>query len=74
LRVSFSPAAHQGRAANTSQNCAGEPLDRDAAAIDDVGVAAVDGKRRLIAEIDGQGIRSVPTMSARPGLVQNPIP
>ena len=35
-------AAHQSRAAHAGENRAGEPLHRDATAIDDVAVAAVD--------------------------------
>ena len=52
-------AAHQSRAADAGQDRAGKPLHRDAAAIDDAAGAAVDRKRRLVAEIDGR-IRSVP--------------
>ena len=40
-------AAHEGRAAKTGQDRAAEPLDRDAAAIDQIARLAVDRQRRL---------------------------
>ena len=48
-------AAHESRAAKTGQDRAAEPLHRDAAAIDESGVFAVDRQRRLVAEIDVLG-------------------
>ncbi len=45
-------AADEGCAAQAGQNRAAEPLHRDAAAIDHRGFGAIDGKRRLVAEID----------------------
>ena len=49
-------AAHEGSAAKTGQDRPAEPLHRDAAAIDQLACLAVDGKRRLVAEIDLLGI------------------
>src|SRR4029079_11188268 len=51
-------AAHQGCAADARQNRAGKPLHRDATTIDDAAGAAVDRKRRLVAEIDALGVGS----------------
>ena len=65
-------AAHQSRAADAGQNRAGKPLHRDAAAIDDAAGAAIDRKRRLVAEIDGR-IRSG-SVCARPGVIQTVVP
>jgi hypothetical protein len=45
-------AAHEERAAKTGQNRAGKPLCGDAAAVDDAMRLAVDGERRLVAEVD----------------------
>ena len=61
-------AAHQSRAADAGQDRAGKPLHRNAAAIDDAAGAAIDRKRRLVAEIDGR-IRSG-SVCARPGVIQ----
>ena len=62
-------AAHQGSAAQCGQDRAGEPLHRNAAAIDEAAGAAVDRQRRLIAELDGLGPpRSI--CAACPRLVQ----
>ena len=52
-------AADQGCAAQTSQNGAAKPLYGDAAAIDHRGFGAIDGKRRLVAEIDDPGLASI---------------
>ena len=65
-------AAHQGRAADAGQDRAGKPLHRNAAAIDDAAGAAIDRKRRLVAEIDGR-IRSG-SVCARPGVIQTSSP
>ncbi len=62
-------AAHQSSAAQRRQNCAGEPLHRNAAAIDKAAAAAIDRQRRFVAELDGLGSpRSI--CAARPCLVQ----
>ena len=61
-------AAHEGRAADAGQDRAGKPLHRNAAAIDDTAGAAIDRKRRLVAEIDGR-IHSG-SVCARPGVIQ----
>ena len=52
-------AADEGRAAQTSQNGAAEPLYGDAAAIDHRGLGAINGKRRLVTEINDPGLASV---------------
>ena len=52
-------AADQGRAAQTGQDGAAKPLYGDAAAIDHRGFGAIDGKRRLVTEIDDPGLASV---------------
>ena len=65
-------AAHQGRAADAGQDRAGKPLHRDAAAIDHAAGAAIDRKRRLVAEIDGR-IRSG-SVCARPSVIQSSSP
>ena len=52
-------AADQGCAAKSGQNCAAEPLHRDATAIDDGGFGTIDGQRRLVAEIDDPGLTPV---------------
>ncbi len=49
-------AAHESRAAQTGQDRSGEPLYREPAPIDETAGAAVDRKRRLIAEIDDVGV------------------
>src|SRR6185437_11465641 len=62
-------AAHQSSAAQSGQNRAGEPLYRNAAAIDEAAVAAVNGQRWLVAELDRFGPpRSI--CAARTCLVQ----
>src|SRR6185312_4505324 len=48
-------AAHQGRAAQSGEDGSGEPLDRDTAAVDEAAIAAVDGQRRLVAELEHLG-------------------
>ena len=52
-------AADKSRAAQASQDRAAKPLYGDAAAIDHRGFGAIDGKRRLVAEIDDPGLASV---------------
>ena len=52
-------AADQSCAAQTRQDGAAEPLYGDAAAIDHRGFGAVNGKRRLVAEIDDPGLAPV---------------
>ena len=59
VSAGFAESGDEGRAAQTSQNGAAEPLDGDAAAIDHRGLGAVDGKRRLVAKIDDPGLASV---------------
>ena len=51
-RASENGAAHESRAAKSGQDRAGKPLHRDAAAIDQTAGAAINRKRRLVAEID----------------------
>ncbi len=53
-------AAHEGRAAKTGQDRAGKPLCGDAAAVDDAVRLAVDGQRRLVAEVDRIGFAPDP--------------
>ena len=52
-------AADESRAAQTGQDGAAKPLYGDAAAIDHRGFGAIDGKRRLVTEIDDPGLASV---------------
>jgi hypothetical protein len=52
-------AADQSRAAQTRENRAAKPLHGDAAAIDHRGLGAIDGKWRLVTEIDHPGLTSV---------------
>ena len=52
-------AADQSCAAQTGQDRAAEPLNGDAAAIDNRGLGAIDGKRRLVAEINDPGFAPV---------------
>ena len=54
-------AANQGRAAQAGQNGSAEPLHRDAAAVDHRSLGAVDGKRRLVPEIDHADLTAVAT-------------
>ena len=56
-------AAHEGRAAQTGQNGAAEPLHGDAAAVDQAGGLAVDRQRRLVAEIDVLGLETISAAS-----------
>src|SRR4029078_11543520 len=49
-------AAHESSAAESGQNCAGKPLYGNASSIDEAARAAVNGQRRLIAELDGVGL------------------
>ena len=67
-------AAHQGRAADAGQDRAGKPLHRDAAAIDDAAGAAVDRKRRLVAEIDGRRNGARALRAAQLHLIQARVP
>jgi len=52
-------AADESRAAQTGQDGAAKPLHGDAAAIDHRGFGAIDGKRRLVTEINDPGLASV---------------
>ncbi len=52
-------AADESCAAQTGQNGAAKPLHRDAAAIDHRGFGTIDGKRRLVTEVDDPGLASV---------------
>ena len=51
-------AAHQGRAAETGENCTAEPLDRDAVAVHQPARLAVDRQWRFVAEIDVLGFQA----------------
>jgi hypothetical protein len=53
-------AANEGRAAQTGQDGAAKPLHGNAASIDHRGFGTVDGKRRLVTEIDDPGFASMP--------------
>jgi hypothetical protein len=52
-------AADQGCAAQASQDGAAKPLHGDTAAVDYRGLGAVDGKRRLVTEVNDPRIASV---------------
>ena len=52
-------AADQGCAAQTRENGAAEPLYGDPAAVDHRSLGAVDGKWRLVTEINDPGLASV---------------
>ncbi len=52
-------AADQSCAAQTSQDGAAKPLYGDTAAIDHRGLGAIDGKWRLVTEINDPGLASV---------------
>ena len=52
-------AADESCAAQTSQDSAAKPLYGDAAAIDHRGLGAIDGKWRLVTEINDPGLASV---------------
>ncbi|GLR92027.1 hypothetical protein GCM10007857_87450 [Bradyrhizobium iriomotense] len=52
-------AADQGRAAQSGQDRAAEPLYGDATAIDDGSFGTIDGKRRLVAEINDPGLTPI---------------
>ena len=67
-------AAHQGRAADAGQDRAGKPLHRDAAAIDDAAGAAIDRKRRLIAEVERPRRLCARCVAARPAVIQIVVP
>jgi hypothetical protein len=49
-------AAHQGGATKAGQDRSAEPLDRDATAVDLAAGLAIDGKRRLVAELEPLGL------------------
>jgi hypothetical protein len=49
-------AAHESSAAESGQDRAGKPLYGNASSIDEAARAAVNGQRRLIAELDGVGL------------------
>ncbi len=63
-------AAHESGAAKTGQDGAAEPLDRDAAAVHQAAVLAVDGQRRLVAEIDVLGLQARSKCAASFALIQ----
>ena len=52
-------AADKGCAAQAGQDGAAKPLHRDAAAIDHRGFGTINGKRRLVTEINDPGLASV---------------
>ena len=52
-------AADEGRAAQTGQDSAAKPLYGDTAAIDHRSLGAIDGKWRLVTEIDDPGLASI---------------
>ena len=52
-------AADESRAAQTGQDGAAKPLYGDTAAVDHRGLGAIDGKRRLVTEINDPGLASV---------------
>ena len=52
-------AADESRAAQTGQDGAAEPLYGDAAAINHRGLGTIDGKRRLVTEINDPDLASV---------------
>ena len=64
-------AAHEGRAAQTGQDCAAEPLYRHAAAIDEIAGLAVDGQRRLMAEVDMIGLATRPVCATPFAVIQD---
>ena len=67
-------AAHQRRAAQAGQDRAGEPLNGDAAAIDQAGRRAIDQQRRFVAEIDRLERCSQTIWIAPFALIQAPCP
>jgi hypothetical protein len=67
-------AAHEGRAANAGQDRAGEPLDRNSAAVDHAAGAAIDRERRLVAEIGRLGVRARSVRAAQITLIQSSSP
>ena len=66
-------AAHQGRAAQAGQDRSGKPLRRDTTAIDGDAGAAIDGERRLVAEIDAIGLAPQPICAAL-AVIQTVVP
>jgi hypothetical protein len=73
VKRSENGATHERGAAKSGQDRAAEPLQRDPAPIDERTGAAVDRKRRIVAEFDGLGPR-LPVCAAHPALVQDPVP
>ena len=67
-------AAHEGRAAQAGQDRAAEPLHRDAAAVDQPAALAVDGQRRLVAEIDVLGLQARSICAAPFAVIQDRRP
>ena len=67
-------ATHEGGAAQRGQNRAAEPLDGDAAPVDDVVRSAVDEQRRIVTEIDRFGRGLIAIWAARFAVVQDPVP
>ena len=66
-------AADKGRAAQTGQDSAAKPLYGDTAAIDHRSLGAIDGKWRLVTEIDDPGLASIAAPAWRP-LAQPCVP
>ena len=64
-------AADKGCAAQTGKDRTAEPLYGDATAVDDGGFGSIDGKRRLVAEINDPGLASVLPAACR---VQTAVP
>src|SRR5262249_59808218 len=62
-------ARHEGRSAQAGQHGPAEPLDRYAAAIDDVGRPAVDEQRRVVPHINRVGRGFCPSGAAHFSLV-----
>ncbi len=54
-------AADEGRAAQSGQDSAAEPLHGDATTIDHRGFGAIHGKRRFVTKINDPGLASVTT-------------
>ena len=67
-------AAHQRGAAQAGQDRAGEPLDGDAAAVDQAGRRAIDQQWRFVAEIDRLCGCSQTIWIAPSALIQAPCP
>ena len=67
---SINGAPHQGGAAQTGQDRAGEPLNGEPAPVDQTASPPINRKRRFIAEIDRLGVEP-PICAAQPSLVQD---